>query len=173
MRMPSFAVVLVPLLLLACDREPVAPDVAPPLLSAAHGEFVAEGYENFTDYVSCANGGLGESIHWSYSFRITISTVTSASGNELWKWKEVEHPYGYLAEGVASGDVWTILPDESRIVGLRHFQDNGNLVAIGVWQERLENQDGDEMFLQTTLHFTRADGVWRVARVAINACSLH
>lgn len=173
MRISRCGIVLVPLLLLACDREPVAPDIDPPLFSATHGEFVAEGTDDFTDYVSCANDGLGESLHWSGPWRLTVSTVTSNSGNELWKWKGVGYLDGYTVEGLTSGDVWTILRDESRSIGLRHFQDNGNLVAIGVWQERYENQDGDRMFLQTTLHFTLANGVWRVARVGINACSIH
>lgn len=171
MRVPSLAFVIAPLLLFACDREPVAPEIAPPLFSATHGEFVIEGTDDFTDYVPCANDGLGELLQWSGPFRVTFRTVTSPSGNELWKNVGSETLDGYLVEGVTSGDVWTIL--ESRAIGRWHFKHNGNWNRNTVWLDRYENQDGDRMFIQTTLHVTVANGAWRVARIGINACSLY
>jgi hypothetical protein len=173
MRVPSLAFVLVPLLLLACDREPVAPDIAPPLLSPTKGElgeFAFYDTDNFERYVSCANDGAGESLHWSGPYRLAYRFVGSDSGNELLKFSHIEYLDGYSVKGVTSGDVWTIL--ETRTPNTLHFQHNGNLIKNIVFLELYENQDGDRIFIQTTLQFTRANGAWRVARIGINACNL-
>jgi hypothetical protein len=170
MRIPSCTLVLVPLLL-ACDREPIAPDIASPLFAATHGEIVLEGYDDMRGFVSCANDGLGEWLHHSGPYRLTIRTAMSNSGNLLWKWSHVEYLEGYEVRGETSGDLWTILPDESRANNQRHFQKNGNFVANGVWVEWYENQDGDRMLIRANLQWHFVNGEWRIWRVGLTSCA--
>jgi len=154
-------------LVVACDREPVAPDIGPPLFSTTRGEVVVVRTDNFTDYVSCANDGLGEIIHWSGQVRLTLSYMLTNGGNELIEWADIEYLDGYTVTGVTSGDVWTLL--EFRVNNRAHFQQNG-FIRNTVWLEWYENQDGDTVFVQTTAHFTVVNGEWRVARGGVTAC---
>jgi len=171
MRITKFVPVLaVSALLMSCDRQPVAPDVDAPLFSATHAVFVDEFTDDFMDFVSCANDGAGEMLHWQGPIRITGTTTTSNSGNTLIKWDEFEYLEGFTITGLASGDVWT--PVEGRYNQSFHDQHSGNRVRTTVYLETYENQDGDRMFIQTILHFTYANGAWRAFRIAISACSL-
>ncbi len=161
----------VPALLLACDRGPVAPDIDSPLMNAAHEGFVVENTEAFTDYVSCANDGLGEMLHWSGPYRVVWTTVTSNSGNELRKFKDYEYLEGYSVVGLTSGDEWTF--QESRVNNEFLIKKNGNIVRTAIFNEWYENQNGVRMLIQTNIHVTLANGALQVLRLGVNACSAH
>lgn len=161
----------VPALFMACDRAPVAPDIDSPLFRATHGGFVVENEEDYEEYVSCANDGLGEVLHWSGPYRVHWTTVTSNSGNELRKFKDYEYLEGYSVVGLTSGDEWTF--QESRVNNEFHIQKNGNVVRTAIFNEWFENQDGVRMFIQTNIHVTLANGALQVLRLGVNACSAH
>ena len=171
MRFTKFIPALaVPLLALACSESPTATvaDEAP-LFSATKGDVLIEDIDDFPDYVKCANDGAGEILHWYGPWRITGTSVTSNSGNVNQRW-DLEYLEGYAITGLTSGDVWTV--SQSRFNNTTHVLKNGNWVRNSSYLETYENQDGDRMFVHTTLHGTNANGEWRVWRVGITACSL-
>ncbi|UCC71411.1 MAG: hypothetical protein JSV86_13575 [Gemmatimonadota bacterium] len=176
MRNTRTALLIVPLLLLACDREPVAPDTPTPdtptpSFSATHGEFVVEGTDDATFFVSCANDGLGEMVHFEGPFRISGTTVTSSSGNWLGKAEAYEYLDGHQVTGLTSGDVWTQVKLQMNLFA--YFLANGNLVRHATYLEHFENQDGDRLFTNTLSFWTIANGEYRVERREVVACRLY
>jgi hypothetical protein len=172
MRFPSLALVIAPVLLLACESEPVAPDPPTPSLSATHGELVFEGTDDDPGYNPCANDGLGETVHWLGDYRITIETVTSNSGNEHWRYKAFEYPGEYRMTGLTSGDVWIVF-EVRRANSFIHFLDNGNLIRNFVLSEDYENQYGERMNLHYNAHFTYSNGAWHAERGGVVSCKLY
>lgn len=136
---------------------------------ATKGEVVIVAFQDFTDYVSCANDGAGEILHWYGSVRVTARIVTSNSGNELMTFDSFEYLPGYTVTGLTSGDAWTFVSGSQR--NASHTLHNGNWVRNTVYVEWYENQDGERMLIQTTVHYTLANDAWRVARIAVTACS--
>jgi len=70
---------LLPLLFVACERQPVGLEADPPLLSDTFSDVLLEVIDDFSDYVKCANDGAGEVLHWYGPFRVTGCAVTSNS----------------------------------------------------------------------------------------------
>lgn len=162
---------LLPLVLVSCtERQPASPEIdVGPELRATFGDIFFEGFDDFTDFVQCANDGAGESLRWYGPFRVTGTTVTSNSGNVQQRW-DLEYLDGYAATGLTTGDVWTIVEGRLNAVALSNTQ-NGTWVRNTVYLETYENQDGARMFVQTTVHVTFANDVWRVLRAAVTACN--
>lgn len=176
MRIMRSASLIVPLLLLACDREPVAPHTPTlyglaPSFSATHGDFVFYGVDDAAFFVSCANDGLGEMVRWQGPFAIPVSYVTSSSGNELWKAEAYDLLDGYQTTGLTSGDDWTRFDLQMNV--FINFQANGNVVRHATYLEHYENQDGVRMFVNTLSFWTIANGVLRVERGEVVACRLY
>jgi hypothetical protein len=168
MRITRSALLIVPLLLLACDREPVAPETPTPSFSATHGELVFYGTDDVALFVSCANDGLGEMVYFYGPWRIPVSAVTSNSGNFLLRWQDYELLDGYQITGLTSGDDWTRV--DYRANAWHHFFANGNFSRSAIFLEHFENQDGDKMFTNTVVHFTLANGEFRIERREVPVC---
>jgi hypothetical protein len=158
-------------LLTACVNEPIGPDSDQPLFAVSRTEEVSEWDEDFWDYVSCANDGNGEWMHWTGPYTVTVSRLTTPAGNTQII-PTVEYHDAFQLEGGTSGEVWSIIPDKSRVNQIVLQMDNGNMVRNSVWLEYYENGEGDELFVQTSLHVTVANGELRLFRVGVNACSL-
>lgn len=159
-------------LLMACDREPIGPDIDQPLFEVTRAEYEVSVVEDFWDYVSCANDGNGEWMNWTGPYTATVARLTTPSGN-IQDIPTVEYHNTFQLEGGSSGEVWSIIPDKSRVNQVVLRKDNGNLVNNSVWLEYYQNEDGDELFVQSSLHVTVANGQLRLFRIGVNACSLN
>jgi hypothetical protein len=169
MRITGSALLIVPLLLLACDREPVAPDTPTPSFSATHGEGVLYGADDVAFFVSCANDGLGEMVHYKGPYKIPFKYIISSSGNWLYKVLDYEYLDGYQITGLTSGDEWTQV--DRRVIFNYHSFASGNEVKTLQLLEYLENQDGDRMFANGGSSFTFANGEFHAERRRIVACT--
>jgi len=100
--MRRIALALVPLFLLACDREPVAPGIDPaPTFAATHttsNEFEVPFSE--TLQAPC----LGEDVYVDGVIQEVITETYSTSGN--YSFSYLGHPQGLRGVGVTSGLVW-------------------------------------------------------------------
>lgn len=173
MRLVRFVTFLsLPALLLACDSAPVAPDIDSPSFQVTRAEEVMEFNEDFWDYVSCADDGNGEWMHWTGPYTVTARKLTTPSGNTQII-PTVEYHDAFQLEGGTSGEVWSIIPDKSRVNQVVLQKNNGNMVRNSVWLEYYQNDEGNELFVQTSLHVTVSNGELRLFRVGVNACSLN
>ena len=171
--MRRVALLLVPLLLFACDRTPVAPDIAP-TFGATKSELVGSGTESFSQYLTC----IDEVGEWSGPFSYLYTVTTTPSGNELWQLSEYNYLEGYQMVGQSSGDVWTIVNPrvgaaQSRPIGTVHFIHNGNLVQGVTWIEQYENQDGDRLVAQAHTQVVIVNGEVIIWKADFSNCRLN
>lgn len=158
MRLNRFVTLIaVSSLLTACDREPIGPDIDHPVFKVTRAEEVLEYVElGFTDFVSCANDGNGELMTWTGPYTVTVRKLTTPSGN-IRTIPMIEYDDTYQMKGETSGEVWFIIPDKSRVNLVDLPKEKGNWVNHSVWLEYYQNDQGSEMFVQTTSHLTVAN----------------
>lgn len=127
------------------------------------------GADDVAFFVSCANDGLGEIIHYKGPWRIPTTYVISSSGNRLFKILDYEYLDGYQITGLTSGDEWTHVG--RRVNYNHHFFASGNQVKTLTFLEYLENQDGDRMFANGQSSYTVANGELHAERRQVVPCT--
>ncbi len=104
--MRKLVLTLVPLLFLACDREPVAPDseVTPSFsVTSEWQEFTL--VQDLVVYNQC----VGENLHISGTVIIRLHVVTAPGDTRLLVLME---PVVYQLEGLTTGQIWTPVPGD-------------------------------------------------------------
>lgn len=163
--MRHVALVLVPLLLLACDSEPVAPaeGVAPSLGAASEREELALAVD-YVGYNQC----LGEDLHATGTTIVSANTVATAQETRTSQHGRVADDWQMV--GLTTGDLWLPVPGvHSTIVGTW----SGDFLTL---QERFvfENQTTG-VVLDWPARFTfvtNASGEVKVARFQFDDCTI-
>ena len=165
MRIATFIGVLaVSALLMSCDRQPVSPDLeVGPLFQATHEVFSYDFIEDATWYLECANGGVGEDVHFTGPYTWVERHTTSSSGNLNMQFEVIYDPT-FQGVGLTSGDVWII--DHNAFSSHRNLHGDGESYEQHI-NEWYQNQDGDRLHLLSNFHRTRdANGNIKVLRFA-------
>ena len=152
MRITRFIPLLaVSVLLISCDRQPVAPDQeVGPLFQATHEEFAGPFINNGTIFVECANDGVGEDVNFINSGTWVESHTTSNSGNKNIQHEVIYDPNFQLV-GLTSGDVWILY--HYTFASHQNFHGSGES-RQQVLNGFFENQDGDRLHLMLNFHWT-------------------
>lgn len=161
---------LLPLLLVACERQPVAPDPASdPQFEATRGE-VTYTVDFVDDPADCtANPRIGEIVLFTGRLTYVERTITTSSGNANVSYYLVYDPAVHLV-GQTSGTVWMIDPTSTRITG--HVSVHG---AGQSWQDTVNefytNANGGHLHVISNFHLTvNANGNITVTRPFVLEC---
>lgn len=116
---------LLPLLLVACERQPVAPDPAVrPQFQATHSEITGT-IEEVDGPADCtANPRIGEIVLFTGQINYVLRATTTPSGNVDTTLKVIYDPAAHLV-GQTSGTVWMINPTNTRPIGIFLVHGNG------------------------------------------------
>jgi len=164
--MRRVALLLVPLLLLACDRQPVAPDIdVVPELKAASGwsEFPLE--VDWVMYAEC----LDEDLHGTGTTDVRVQTVgTSQDSRTHYQVAMVEETW--QLEGLTTGHIWRPVPGNH---STQMVSGSGDFLLVA---ERFvfQNQTtGQVLDWPTQIHFVmNALGEVKVDRWVLEECTL-
>jgi hypothetical protein len=144
---------LLPLFLIACERQPVAPDQAiGPLFEAAHNESTNI-FDLVDDPSDCtANPKLGEILLFTGRISIAVRTTSASSGNVDVTAFATYDPSVHLV-GQTSGIVWRI--DAARTHPMYHDNVHGAGESFeGVTNEYYTNANGADLHLRNNVHLT-------------------
>lgn len=146
-------ITLLPLLLVACERQPVAPDrVASPEFEATHSE-VTNAIDFVDDPADCtANPRIGEIVLFTGQLTYVVRTTTASSGNVDVTASFTYDPAVHLV-GQTSGTVWMI--DAARTHPLFHDNVHGAGESFeNVDNEYYTNASGAQLHLRGNEHLT-------------------
>lgn len=150
--MRRVALLLVPLLLLACDREPVAPapdEGLTPLLKVDRQDS-ADPYDLDWDppYEDCATG---EDMQNHGIVLVYVRETTTPSGNVTTHgWVDYDAFDGVTLEGLTSGDVWTLTNGHNPFGEV--IKDNGSYLLHYQWSESYSHPDGRKLHINLKGH---------------------
>jgi len=151
--MRLLSLTLLPLLLVACERQPVALDqMVSPQFEATHGEFTTT--FNFVDEpADCtANGRIGEVVLFTGEITYVEHTTTSSFGNVEVRWYFIYDPAVHLV-GQTSGTVWMIDPTSTHPTGHDNSHGDG-LSSQNTANEHYTNANGAHLHLIGNYHLT-------------------
>jgi hypothetical protein len=155
---------LLSLLLVACERQPVAPDRALlPQFAATHSEITGS-FEEIDGPADCtANPRIGEVVLFTGTINFVLRATTTVSGNVDTTVKFIYDPAVHLV-GQTSGTVWMIDPTSTRPVFILLVHGNG-LVTQNAEHEFYTNAAGARLVLLVNYHVTvNANGNVTVSR---------
>jgi hypothetical protein len=170
-KMRRAALLLVPLLLLACDRPPAEPDMQPELAAASVEWTEYELYQDWSDQPAC----LDEGLHVFGPVLVREKTVEN--GNRV-SWRLQAKPLpGFQMVGLTSGEVW--LPEPGFVHGWPEHDleigpaEGSAQVITRIAQWRFQNQTtGEVMSWPYYVHGSRdAAGDWKVVHV-VDKCTV-
>ncbi len=151
--MRPLSLTLLPLLLVACERQPVAPDRrGTPLFEATHAEFTTT-FNFVDDPADCTpNSKIGEVVLFTGQITYVERTTTSSSGNVDVRWYFIYDPAVHLV-GQTSGNVWMIDATSTHPTG------HNNVHGAGSSSENLANEfytnvNGAHLHLRGNYHVT-------------------
>jgi hypothetical protein len=168
--MRALSLTLLPLLLVACERQPVAPDrSAAPQFQATRSEVT-----NTIDFVDApadctANPKIGEILLFTGHLTYVVYSTTASSGNVDVTAFFTYDPAVHLV-GQTSGTVWMI--DAART----HPMSHDNIHGVGesyqnTTTEYYTNANGAELHLRANEHLTvNANGTITVSRPFVWEC---
>lgn len=160
----------IPLLLVACERQPVAPDrVVPPRFAATRSE-VTNTIDFVDDTSDCtANPKIREILLFTGHLTYDVYTTTSASGNVDVTAFFTYDPAVHLV-GQTSGTVWMI--DAARTHPMFHDNFHGAGESYeNAGTEYYTNADGAWLHLRVNEHLTlNANGTVTVTRPFVWEC---
>ena len=144
---------LLPLLLVACERQPDAPDQAlRPVFAATHGEITGS-FTEVDDPADCtANPRIGEIVLFTGTINYVLTATTTPSGNVDTTLKFFYDPAVHLV-GQTSGTVWMINPTNTRPLFILLVHGNG-LVMQNAEHEFYTNAVGGHLLLLVNFHVT-------------------
>jgi hypothetical protein len=161
---------LFPLLLVACERQPVAPDrlVAPQF--AATRDIVTGSVYLVDDPADCtANPNIGEIVLFTGRINVAFVATTTPSGNVDTILKTIYDPAAHLV-GQTSGAVWKINPINTHPIGITLVHGSGAVNKITI-HEFYTNAAGAHLMLKVNALVTvDANGSIRVSRDWVWAC---
>jgi hypothetical protein len=151
--MRSLSLTLLPLLLVACERQPMAPDRAVrPEFQATRSEITGT-IDFVDDPADCtANPRIGEILLFTGQVNYVLRATTSPSGNVDTTLMFSYDPAVHLV-GQTSGIVWMINPTNTRGVFMLIVHGNG-LVTHDAEHEFYTNAAGAHLLLHGTYHVT-------------------
>ena|SRR6266850_465599 len=162
--MRRLPVTLLPLLLVACDRQPVSPDRGVrPQLQAIRSEIT--GSVNLVDDpADCsANPRIGEIVLFTGTINYVLRATTTPSGNVDTTLKTFYDPAAHLV-GQSSGTVWMIDPTNTHPIGITLVHGNGAVNRVTI-NEFYTNAAGAQLPLKVNAQVTvDANGNVRVGR---------
>lgn len=155
--MRPLSLTLLPLLLVACERQPVAPDrVVAPVFAASNAAIRDEvtGTIDFVDDpADCtANPRIGEILLFTGQVNYVLRATTSSSGNVDTTLMFRYDPAVHLV-GQTSGIVWNIDPTNTHGIFMVIVHGNG-LVTQDAEHEFYTNAAGAHLLLHGTYHVT-------------------
>ena len=158
------------LLLVACERQPVAPDrVGVPEFAATHSD-VATIVDLVDDPADCtANPRIGEIVLETGHITVVTRTTTASSGNVDVTGHLIYDPSNYMV-GQTSGRVWTI--DAARTHPFFH----DNVHGVGESFQTVTNEywvgaNGAQVLLRVNAHLTvNANGTVAMDRPIVYEC---
>lgn len=165
------SLILLPVLLAACERQPVAPDqAAAPQLQATHSEFTTT-FDFVNDPADCtANPKIGEVLLFTGQLTYVEQTTTSGSGNVDVRWYLIYDPAVHLV-GQTSGTVWMIDPTSTHPTGHDNFHGDG-LSSQAKGDEHYTNANGAHLHLGEVYHLTvNANGNITATRDPVWQCN--
>lgn len=155
---------LIPLVLAACERQPVAPDrTVRPQFAATRSEITGT-IDFVDDPADCtANPKIGEIVLFTGTINYVLRATTTPSGNVDTTVKFIYDPAVHLV-GQTSGTVWMIDPTNTRPVFILLVHGNG-LVTQNAEHEFYTNAAGARLLLLRNFHVTvAANGNLTVSR---------
>jgi len=170
MRPLSYLSIPMVLLVAACERQPVAPDLTVrPQFGATHSEITGF-FEEVDDPADCtANPKIGEIVLFTGRINYVLRTTTTPAGNVDTTLKFIYDPAVHLV-GQTSGTVWMIDPTNTRPIFILLVHGNG-LVTQNVGQEFYTNAAGAHLLLVANYHVTvNANGNVTVSRDFVYRC---
>ena len=169
-RMRLLSLTLLPLLLVACERQPVAPDRGvSPQFRATHSEITGT-IDFVDDPADCtANPRIGEIVLFTGQVNYVLRATTTPSGNVDTTVTFIYDPAVHLV-GQTSGTVWMLDPTNTR--GIFTFLVHGNgLVTMDSEHEFYTNAAGAHLMLHGTYHVTvDANGNVTASRDFVRDC---
>jgi len=151
--MRPLSLTLLPLLLAACDKQPVALDQdASPQFSATRSQ-VTSTLTFVDDPSDCtANPRIGEVLLFSGQLTYVENTTTSGAGNANVTWYLIYDPGVHLV-GQTSGTLWMIDPTSTHPTGHNNAHGDG-LSSQGMGDENYTSAAGAHLHLHEVYHLT-------------------
>jgi len=167
-RIGRLSLTLLPLLLVACERQPVASDPrATPLFAATHGEFTTT-FNFVDDPADCtSNNRIGEVVLFTGQVTYVERTTTTSSGATNVSWYFIYDPAAHLV-GQTSGTVWMIDATSTHPTG--HYLVHGDgSSSEDLANEFYTNVNGAHLHLRGNYHLT-VDANGNVTRPFVWEC---
>lgn len=168
--MRPVSLALLPLLWVACERQPVAPDpAARPQFRATHGEITGSFTEVDGPADCTANPRIGEIVLFTGQINYVLSAITTPSGNVDTTLKFFYDPAVHLV-GQTSGTVWMINPTNTQPIAIFLIHGTGLVNKINE-HEFYTNAAGAHLLLMVNYQVTvNANGTVRVSRDFVYRC---
>ena len=168
--MRRLPVTLLPLLLVACERKPLAPDPADrPQFQTIRSEITGSFVEVDGPADCTANPKIGEIVLFTGQINYVLRATTTPSGNVDTLFKFIYDPAVHLV-GQTSGTVWMINPINTRPDFILLVHGNG-LVSKVSEHEFYTNAAGAHLLLMVNYHVTvNANGNVTVSRDFVYDC---
>jgi len=169
-RMRARSLILLPLLLVACERQPAAPDRAlRPEFAAIHSE-ITDFFEEVDGPADCtANPKIGEIVLFTGRINYVLRATTTPSGKVDTTLKFFYDPAVRLV-GQTSGTVWMINPTNTQPIALFLIHGNGAVNKINE-HEFYTNAAGGHLLLVVNFQVTvNAHGDVKVSRDFVYRC---
>jgi hypothetical protein len=163
-------ITLLPLLLVACERQPVAPEgTVGPQFAAIHDEIVGS-VDLVNDPADCtANPNIGEIVLFTGKINVAFVVTTTPSGNVDTTLKTIYDPAAHLV-GQTSGTVWMINPINTHPIGITLVHGDGAVNRVTI-HEFYSNAAGARLMLKVNaLVAVDSNGNIRVSRDWVWAC---
>jgi hypothetical protein len=168
--MRPLSLTLLPLLLVGCERQPVAPDrVVRPQFAAIHGEITGF-FEEIDGPADCtANPRIGEIVLFTGRINYVLRATTTPSGNVDTTLKFFYDPAVRLV-GQTSGTVWMINPTNTQPIAIFLVHGNGLVNKINE-HEFYTNAAGAHLLLMVNYQVTlNANGNVTASRDFVYRC---
>ncbi len=168
--MRPLSLTLLPLLLVACERRPLAPDPAVrPEFAAIHSE-ITDFFEEIDGPADCtANSKIGEIVLFTGRINYVLRTTATPSGNVDTTLKFFYDPAVHLV-GQKSGTLWMINTTNTQPIALFLVHGNGAVNKINE-HEFYTNAAGGHLLLVVNYQVTlNANGKLTVSRDFVYRC---
>lgn len=161
---------LLPLLLVACERQPVAPDRLVKPQFAATRDIVTGSVYLVDDPADCtANPNIGEVVLFTGRINVAFVATTTPSGNIDTTLKTIYDPAAHLV-GQTSGTVWMINPINTHPIGITLVHGDGSVNRVTI-HEFYSNAAGARLMLKVNALVTvDSNGNVRVSRDWVWEC---
>ena len=161
---------LLSLVVVACERQPVAPDRLSSPAFAATRDIVTGSVDLVNDPADCsANPNLGEIVLFTGRINVRFVATTTPSGNVDTLLKTFYDPAAHLV-GQTSGTVWMINPTATHPIGITLVHGSGSVNRVTI-DEFYSNAAGAHLMLKVNaIVNVDANGDVRMSRDFVWEC---